>query len=148
MGQMKENPIRYQWSDAWLLYSIASAAGGKPVELHKVFCVADWINRAIFTRRELEGGLSRLTRGGWLEEVRGRFAPTGKYRRIKNKLVGSSLTCCGKLSKILGVRPNDSAGAASDYPRYPGFSAKVFREAYQRHRKEFWEAYDRLHKKK
>jgi len=148
VDQVKEGAIQYQWSDAWLLYSIVLAGGGKPAELHKIFWVADWMNRAIFTEEQFEGGLSRLSKGGWLKEVSGRFAPTRKYQRVKSKITGSALAKCDKLSKILGVKPRDFAGMAPEHSRYPGFSAKVFREAYRRYRKEFKEVYVKLHKKK
>ncbi len=148
MDQVKEDAIRYQWSDAWLLYSIVLAGGGKPAELHKIFWVADWMNRAIFTEEQLEGGLSRLSKAGWLKEVNGRFAPTRKYQRVKSKITGSALTRCDKLSKILRVKPCDLAGVAPEYSKYPGFSAKIFRGAYQRYRKEFKEVYEKPHKKK
>lgn len=148
MDQVKEGAIQYQWSDAWLLYSIALAGGGKPAELHDIFWVADWMNRAIFTEEQFEGGLSRLSKGGWLKEVNGKFAPTRKYRQIKSKIVGSSLASCDKLSRILRVKPHDLEGVAPGHSKYPGFSAKVFREAYRRYRREFKGVYEKLHKKK
>lgn len=58
---------QFLWSDAWLLTSIYGASlGGEPT-LSRIIGTGDFINRAIFTHSELNGGMSRLQRGGLIE---------------------------------------------------------------------------------
>jgi hypothetical protein len=76
---MKDNAVTYVWSDAWLLLAILYASreeGG--ASLKQVTAAGDSINHAIFTADELEGGLSRLSAGGFVKEQRGLFSVTDK----------------------------------------------------------------------
>jgi len=53
-------------TDAWVLTSIYSAAlGGEPT-LARVIGTGDFINHAIFTLHELNGGLLRLHEAGFI----------------------------------------------------------------------------------
>ena len=50
-------------SDAWLLLSLIYAR--EPAVRDHLRAVGDYINHAIFTNEELEGGLVRLERAGY-----------------------------------------------------------------------------------
>jgi hypothetical protein len=66
---MRTTKRGYLWSDAWLLTAIYGASlGGEPT-LARVIGTGDYINHAIFTLSELNGGLSRLERGGFISIV-------------------------------------------------------------------------------
>ena len=71
---MDEPVSRFVWSDAWLLLAILYARG--PANRAKIKEIGDFINHAIFTDEELEGGLERLKRTGHVIEADGRFQPS------------------------------------------------------------------------
>ena len=62
---MKPESQNYLWSDAWLLTAIYGAnLADEPASLARVIGTGDFINHAIFTLAELNGGFSRLEKGG------------------------------------------------------------------------------------
>jgi hypothetical protein len=61
---MPESKSQFSSSDAWLLTSIYGASlGGEPT-LSRVIGIGDFINHAIFTLSEINGGTGRLIRAG------------------------------------------------------------------------------------
>jgi hypothetical protein len=56
--------MRFLWSDAWLLRALAAA--GDNLSLTRLIALGDAINKAIFAREEINGGLGRLARGGYV----------------------------------------------------------------------------------
>jgi hypothetical protein len=68
----------FRRSDAWLLLSIIYA--GKPADTKVIREVGDFINHAIFTDDELEGGLARLEAAGHIVAQNGRFAASPGVR--------------------------------------------------------------------
>ena len=52
----------FVWSDAWLLLSLIYSR--EPADRERLRSIGDFINHAIFTDEELEGGLRRLQRAG------------------------------------------------------------------------------------
>jgi hypothetical protein len=69
-GRMSTTEETILPSDAWLLASIYGASLAGKATLAQVIGMGDFLNRAIFTLAELNGGLSRLQRAG-LISVRG-----------------------------------------------------------------------------
>ncbi len=63
---MNDTQQRFLWSDAWLLTAIYGAALGGDPTLAQVIGTGDFINHAIFTPAELNGGLGRLERVGFV----------------------------------------------------------------------------------
>jgi hypothetical protein len=56
----------FTWSDAWLLAAVYCAClGGEPT-LSRILAAGDFINRTVFSLSELNGGLDRLERGGFV----------------------------------------------------------------------------------
>ena len=85
----------YESTDAWLLYAIALTSQNRAAELHEVISAGDFINHAIFTYEELRGGVRRLSSGGWIKGVNGRWRVTPKLRKVYTTLsrsVGKALT--------------------------------------------------------
>jgi hypothetical protein len=56
---------RFVWSDAWILLAIIYASRPiPPATLEEIIAAGDYINHSIFTRGELETGLTRLIDAG------------------------------------------------------------------------------------
>lgn len=63
----------FVWSDAWLLLSVIYS--GEPADRKRLRSIGDFINHAIFTDEELEGGLARLQRAGHVIAVGEKYSP-------------------------------------------------------------------------
>jgi hypothetical protein len=63
---MTMSATTFQWSDAWLLLAIGFAASQRPASLGSVIATADGIQHAVITRDELNGGIGRLERAGYI----------------------------------------------------------------------------------
>ena len=64
-------PGPFPWSDAWLLLSLLYSR--EPADRERIKSIGDFINHAIFTDEELEGGLARLIAAGHVEQVEERY---------------------------------------------------------------------------
>ncbi len=58
-------------SDAWVL--VAAVYARKPADRPALVAAGDYVNNAVLTTGELEGGLRRLTAAGYLREEAGGF---------------------------------------------------------------------------
>ena len=74
--------IRYHPSDAWVLLSLAAASFRGPCSLRGLISAADYINRAVIERAEIEGGLNRLASAGLVKISPTGFALTPRSRRL------------------------------------------------------------------
>ncbi len=63
--------VDFVWSDAWLL--LALIYGKEPLDRQRICDIGDFINHAIFTDAELEGGLQRLQNRGHVRRVGKKF---------------------------------------------------------------------------
>ncbi|MCG8457321.1 MAG: hypothetical protein MI919_13680 [Holophagales bacterium] len=85
------DPPCFLGSDAWLLAAIHTAdSGNSQPTLVGVIAVGDAINHAIFTRSELDGGLSRLVRAGLVTVNGQRFGLTPLGREMAAKDPGTA----------------------------------------------------------
>jgi hypothetical protein len=66
MGVITRSATPFQWSDAWLLLAIGFAASQRAASLGSVIATADGIQHAVITRDELNGGIGRLERAGYI----------------------------------------------------------------------------------
>ncbi|HEY9403916.1 MAG TPA: hypothetical protein VIQ24_14725 [Pyrinomonadaceae bacterium] len=82
---MADNTVTYVWSDAWLLLATLYASREGGATLEQVTAAGDYINHAIFTADELEGGLGRLAAGGFIREKQGLYSITGKVLKAHRK---------------------------------------------------------------
>jgi hypothetical protein len=81
------NKIKFEYADAWLLLSVIYAhQNGKP-SLSKVIGYGDFINHAIFSVEELQGGFFRLIKTGYIIDEHGGYIPTEKIMVSYNGLV-------------------------------------------------------------
>jgi hypothetical protein len=151
--EMGEAEIIYHASDAWLLLSVIFAAGADQASLERIIAVGDWINHAIFTEEEMAGGLSRLSRGGYIEEINGLFRPTSialeKYNEILKKKKGL-LKQMELLREFIGARPwgfDEPASRAESKHNYTGLTKERFAEAVKNYQQDASEIIKRLSKK-
>ncbi len=76
---------KYQSSDVVLLAAIEFSSGEKGANIRDIIGAGDYINHAIFTEKEIRGGLFRLLCGGWIIEIGNCFATSKKFRDQKIK---------------------------------------------------------------
>jgi len=63
-------------SDTWVLLATIYGGREKGANLQAIISAADYINHAILTYEELDGGLARLRSEGFIEEQDGIYYPT------------------------------------------------------------------------
>jgi len=149
-----EDDLQYEASDAWLLLAIIYAAGNDEATLQKIVSAGDGINHAIFTYDEMDSGLYRLSRGGYIEEVAGKFKPSNltaeKYRQISRK-TRSMLKEMDLLKEFLHAKPWDF-GASFPRPenryKYPGMTVERFDEAVDNYQREAQKILNEMFRKK
>jgi hypothetical protein len=141
---MKKEKMIFEWSDAWVLLSIANASKDNPAELWEIIAEGDYINRAIFTEAELKNGLYRLLASGWIVQNKNKFKTSEKYiQQIKPKLSGSYHSQIEKITKILAVKSEKYRNYIACNLKYPIFSHKIFIRAIEKYRKEFLKSHKR-----
>lgn len=74
--------IELKSSDGWLLTAIAVGTEGDHASLKNIIAAGDWMNHAIFTDSELNGGFSRLSRSGLIEINQGTYKLTDCAKSI------------------------------------------------------------------
>jgi hypothetical protein len=81
----------FVWSDAWLLLSLIY--GKEPLDRHRIRDIGDFVNHAVFTDSELEGGLHRLQSSGLIRRLGKKFAASsGVMRWYAREIKGKSRT--------------------------------------------------------
>lgn len=79
---MENTKPQFPSTDAWVLTSIYGASlGGNPT-LARIIGTGDFINHAIFTLHELNGGLRRLQEAGYIEVEDSVYPLTEKGKEI------------------------------------------------------------------
>src|SRR5919106_428548 len=119
--------MTFLWSDAWLFQAIALASRTAPATLAEILEAADAVNHALPTTDELHGALSRLTTGGFVEEVEDRFRLTSsvppEIRDAMNE--GGWLRGREAASALLEAeawRPQTNVGDPRNAVTYPGLT--------------------------
>ena len=74
---MKKN-IQFQCTDPWLLLAIIYACQQGGSSLSDILGYGDFINHAIFSLEELQSGLHRLIKSGYVIKEKDKFLPTDK----------------------------------------------------------------------
>lgn len=124
---------RFLWSDAWLLLTVG-VVGASPAPLTQVLGAADGVQHAILTREELNGGIARLSRAGYLRYAVDGLELTSDGRDLiaragRNR--GSWLKQQETLERLLGASPwsagHDPAGAGAGEPE--AVSEEAYRDA-------------------
>lgn len=67
MSSDASSAVPFEWSDAWLLTSVLLASVERGVaSLDEILEAGDMMNKAVFTFREIDGGLARLQASGYV----------------------------------------------------------------------------------
>lgn len=134
-----ESHTRYRWTDAWLLAAVALASKSKSALLWEIIAAGDALNHALFTDEEIESGLARLTRGGWVAERDETFLVTSLFQEKKIAIKGGYSV--EKIQKLLGAEPwqkDEPMPHPSNNLRYPGITREILYKAnkeYEKHAK-------------
>ncbi|MGH9762637.1 MAG: hypothetical protein ACREDR_28355 [Blastocatellia bacterium] len=136
MTRVVQEGIKYQASDGWLLLAIIlAAAGDRSASLARIVAFGDYMNHAIFTEAEMNTGLYRLSKGGYIKERKNGFGPTSKARN-KYEAVAQKKSGLHDQMELLRLSIGATAwgsvedgGAAENEPGYTGFSRERFSEA-------------------
>jgi len=121
--------IHFSPEDPWVLLSIIhkppGRAGGAP--LPEIIAIGDWINHAIFNYEELDGGLSRLIKAGYVIYERDRFRASSEITAVFSKISDKYPTDqMEELRKFLKAPPVESGHVS----RVDGPAQVVTREAF------------------
>ncbi|MCF7981954.1 MAG: hypothetical protein K9K86_08210 [Pseudomonadales bacterium] len=123
---MEKSKIQYAWSDAWLLCSIVIVAGDNAATLVNIIAAGDWRNHAIFTTRQLRGGLARLSAGGFITENEEGFVPSEIAKKEGRRVEDYEI--------LLGSRKKNPDAINRKWC-YPGITEETVGEAYQEYLK-------------
>jgi len=91
--------IKFKYADAWVLLAVIFASKQGGATLTKVIAWGDFINHAIFTLEELQGGIYRLIKAGYITEDNNGYKPTQEIMKsytkfaMKDKAVHNALQC-------------------------------------------------------
>jgi len=127
----------YQWSDAWILLATVYKGQKRPALLSDVIAVADYIQHAIVTFEEMEGGLARLTAGGFLVDRGGKLSPSRRtmlfYRSVTrpHRPVLKEQEDIQKLLDASDWNPSVSPSDANRGASYPSLTRERFDQAVQ-----------------
>lgn len=88
---MTKIPTIFKTADPWVLLTIIYAGKKKGANLVSIISVGDYINRCIYSWQELQGGLYRLLKAGYITEEDGGYRPTEKImvpftKKFKNRV--------------------------------------------------------------
>jgi len=121
---------RFWWSDAWLLLAIGYSNDKGASSLAHVIGVADAIQHAVLTWEEVDGGLFRLGKAGYVTVRDEKVSLTQQGRAILGGLRENTvLKRQDELSRAIGAPPwtgHDPAGA-----RDPDQPQIIAQQAYQ-----------------
>jgi len=137
----------FLWSDAWLLLSVAIAQSEGGASLDRVVAAGDYINHAIFTFDELDGGVQRLATAGILvvESRQLQLTPLGsaihakvaaQRRSVRNIMSALQQSLAeasfSQLPSTASHRPFSQADLAHAYAQYKNSASKPSSRARRR----------------
>jgi hypothetical protein len=111
MPEPHTNDIPWTWSDVWVFAAVMGSHGVgpdgvHPASLEAVIETADYINRAIVSRNELDGAFARLSAAGLIriDDERVAATPAGDALWLGAKQ-GSFLDIIERIGTGLGLAP-------------------------------------------
>jgi len=139
MGKIKvqnRNTIIFKDGDSWVLLAVIYTKNRKGADLSEIIASGDMINHAIFTWQELQGGLYRLLKGGYILESSDGYRPSEKTLGLYGKILKKTTSVLKQmelLSKELNVdellENYDPAQANQDID-YPPINERLVNAAY------------------
>jgi hypothetical protein len=141
---MSDSRNRLLSSDAWLLSAIYGATLGGDPTLSRVIGTGDFVNHAIFTLAELNGGLSRLQKNDYIHIQDGMYRLTRKGEEATTidpaarKGIWHHLETVRNRIGAPDWGPRTDPNAAGD-PQNPMVyvSEEMYQEAIKEHRRSF-----------
>ena len=127
----------FEWSDAWILAAVIWATDAEaPVPLWRLIAIADALNKAIPSRAELEVGIERLVRAGYLRAVPDGFEATPAALALKAP--GPPMEI---VARAIGAR---EWSPQTEMPRTTAavyVTAEAYGKALKHYSKQFWKEY-------
>jgi hypothetical protein len=124
----------FEWSDAWILAAVIWASDGEaPVPLWRLIAIADALNKAILSRDELEVGIGRLARAGYVRAAPDGFEATPTALALKAP--GPPMEI---VARAIGAR---EWSPQTEMPRTAEavyVSVEAYRKALKKYGKHFW----------
>ena len=90
-----------QSSDVWLLLSVQHSKGAATKD--KIIEAGDYINHAIFTEEEFNGGIKRLIENNYLSEGNSKYSTTNKFKSLWNNGISKKQNIHGQLEALKKV---------------------------------------------
>src|SRR3989338_8909388 len=134
----------FRYADAWLLLSIIYASDKQAASLTEIIACGDFINHAIFTWEELQGGFFRLINSGYVIEQGDQYRVSVEIIDAYNKFAEKNKSA---FKRIVFIRKKlNSPEWSEDYKPstanegidYKRINKEVVENAYQKYRKS-WE---------
>jgi len=138
---MDGGQIKYVWTDAWVLQAVIYASKNGGADLRNIIAFGDTINQAVFRPEELESGLYRLAKGGWIEDLGKKFQPSQKTRAAYAEIPKDGWSLVQEMelvAEFLGLPNVDYQNQPCPNPEnrfsYPGFTEARFDAAVKKYR--------------
>lgn len=123
----------FEWYDAWILAAVIYAGDGKaPVPLWRLIGIADALSKAVVNRGELELGIGRLVRAGYVLALPGGFEPTPAALALKAP--GPPVE---NVAQAIGAKEWDSKAEMPRTTEEVYVTAEAYKKAIKKYRKEF-----------
>jgi hypothetical protein len=87
-----------QVSDIWLLLAVQYSSGTGTKE--KIVEAGDFINHAIFTDEEFNGGIKRLLETGYIKEGNDKYSVTSKFKSYWNNGISNKQNVDNQLKAL------------------------------------------------
>jgi len=134
---MEENDREFDWYDAWILAAVVWATEGEAaVPLWRLIHIADALNKAIVSRSELECGIRRLVRAGFIAVAPDGFKAMPRALALKGP--GPPVEI---VSKAIGAREWSPQSEMPHTQDATYVSVDAYAKALKRYGKEFRKLY-------
>lgn len=128
-----EGTPEFEWYDAWILAAVIYASeGSAPVPLWRLIGIADALNKAVVSRGELEAGIGRLVRAGYVLVLPGGFQPTPAALALKAP--GPPVE---NVAKAIGAKEWDPKAEMPGTTEEVHVTAEAYKKALKKYRKAF-----------
>ena len=92
---------KFQPSDVWLLLAVQYAKGSATKD--KIIEAGDFINHAIFTEEEYDGGIKRLLETGYLTQGNNKYSVSTKFKSYWNSGISKKQNVHSQLEALENI---------------------------------------------
>lgn len=93
--------VKLQPSDVWLLLAVQYSKGSATKE--KIIEAGDFINHAIFTEEEYNGGIKRLLETGYLTQGNNKYSVSTKFKSVWNNGISKNQNVHSQLDALKSI---------------------------------------------